>query len=166
MTATTATNTPTRDPFEPLLSPFLDGELEAEEELAVRAHLAGCGRCADRLDTLRALRSAVAATRPGPSDAGLDALRRRLHGLESPARPAARRAGLWAGLAAGLALLAAGSVWVTAPWRAPAPAADEAAAPMSAAPAPGASVADAGTPCARPEECGPGAREVWPALSI
>ena len=154
----------------PLLSPFLDGELDARGESAVRDHLARCDRCAGRLEALAAMRSAVRSTRPEPSDQGLEALRRRLlRDLGRAPEPVARRRGLWAGLAAGLALLAAGSVWLSVDRLGPEPTSRTAPAPLSLSPdaaMPEAFLADPTTPCGRPEECGQGAREIWPALPI
>ena len=116
----------------PLLSPFLDGELDARGESAVRDHLARCDRCSSRLEALAGMRSAVRSTRPEPSDQGLEALRRRLlRDLGRAPEPVARRRGLWAGLAAGLALLAAGSVWLSVDRLGPEPTSETAPAPMS-----------------------------------
>jgi len=158
------------DRVTPLLSPFLDGELDARDEAAVRNHLAGCDRCAGRLEALGAMRSAVRSTRPEPSERGLEALRRRLlRDLGGKPAPVAHRRGLWAGLAAGLALLAAGSVWLSLDRLGPEPTAATAPAPGSLSPdaqMPEAYLADPVTPCGRSEECGQGAREVWPALPI
>lgn len=145
------------DRIDPLLTPFVDGELGRHEGLAVRAHVATCAGCARRLETVRAVRSAVRAIRPERSDEGLEDLRRCLRGAR---RPAAARRRLWTGVAAGLALLVAGSVWVSRGGR-------EAVPTVTVpAPPPAASEADAASPCSRPAECGPDGREVWPALSI
>lgn len=151
----------------PLLSPFLDGELDPREEDSVRAHLAGCGRCAGRLESLRAVRSAVRATRPERSGDGLDSLRARLR--QAPPVPDRRSRGLWTGLAAGLALLAAGSIWVSRGWQRPDHGPSRETTPAPAAVAGSVrEIPDAGssTPCAEARECGEDAREIWPALDI
>ncbi len=46
---------------EELLPLYIDGELEAGEEAAVTAHLAGCIDCAQSLETYRALESSLSA---------------------------------------------------------------------------------------------------------
>lgn len=72
--------------IETALSALLDGELEAAEALAIRRHLDLCPRCARRLETLEAVRSAVAGLRPeegAPSVAdGWPALERRLRAVD------------------------------------------------------------------------------------
>lgn len=108
-----------------LLSPLVDGELEAANERAVRTHLAACPQCAARFETLQATRAAVADLRPAPSEEGWTALEWRLRSLREdgpdgagdvprdriPSRIQARRR--WA-LAA--AILLAVIVASAAPW--------------------------------------------------
>lgn len=60
MTAVTARPQPTAcDEVEPLLSPCVDGELLEDDRAAVRAHVAGCAPCRERLRALEALKGAV-----------------------------------------------------------------------------------------------------------
>ena len=68
----------TCDRIEHLLSAHLDGELGADDERAVRSHLAACPSCASRLETLRALRASFRDLMPEPSDDGLDAVLARI----------------------------------------------------------------------------------------
>jgi anti-sigma factor RsiW len=79
-----------------LLHAWLDGELDAANSLALENHLETCPGCADRLDTLRALRERLAD--PAFSPAAPAALRRRLEAaLDREARPARRwQAPAWA----------------------------------------------------------------------
>lgn len=141
-----------------LLSAFADGELAAADEHEVRAHVAACPRCAARLETVRALRAAVRSVRPERSDDGLAAFRRRLRSTPAPSR----RRSAWAGIAAGLALFAAGSVWVARqPFGNLSQPAPEALEPVAEA-----ALAASSSPCAQAVDCGEGAREVWPALDI
>ncbi|MGH7781224.1 MAG: anti-sigma factor family protein [Candidatus Binataceae bacterium] len=45
-----------------MLSAYVDGQLETNEELEVRRHLDGCAHCFDLLESLSALNEAVAST--------------------------------------------------------------------------------------------------------
>jgi len=208
--------------IEALLTPLLDGELDAAEALAVRSHLVQCPGCARRLETLQAIRAAVAGSRPGEQDEeasdGWPALARRLRTVDRQARqvagaePIARR-GRWtvregwkvaAALAA--AVLLATSLWVIERRGSSAPSEELAesrspgsaavapvpsGAPGAAAPSPTVSnqaetahSADttgraervagdpsslselAAEPCGSAEDCGSGARRLWPAFPL
>jgi anti-sigma factor RsiW len=64
---------------EPLLSAYLDGELDAERRRLVEAHLATCAICRETLDALRAGDDALAALVPTPAAPALGReFRRRL----------------------------------------------------------------------------------------
>jgi len=77
---------------EPLLSAYLDGELDAERRRLVEAHLATCAICRENLAALRAGDDALAALVPTPAVPALDReFRRRL-------RRQSARSGLTAGL--------------------------------------------------------------------
>src|SRR5206468_5990604 len=83
------------------LSAYVDGELEPAEELDLRRHLDTCGACARAVETLLALKEAVATSgevRPVPHT-----LRERLAVLAEP-RPRAWRTRL-VGAAALVAVL-------------------------------------------------------------
>lgn len=53
-------------PFDADLSALLDGELTPDREREVRAHVAECGRCAGRLDQLRAVDEVLGALAAAP----------------------------------------------------------------------------------------------------
>jgi anti-sigma factor RsiW len=64
---------------EPLLSAYLDGELDAARRRMVEAHLATCAICRETLDTLRRGDDALAVLAPTPAAPRLDhEFRRRL----------------------------------------------------------------------------------------
>jgi len=158
------------DDLNSLLGPFLDGELSTRDEAAVRAHVASCDRCAGRLEALRALQGAVRSTRPAPSDDGLESLRRRIvaEGPREP-RPIPGQLALWAGLAAAIVLVVALSIWLSGGWHHSDPRPPATVSAPSHFPGESMSEADLDdpdSPCERAEECGRGAREIWPALSI
>ena len=84
--------------FDAELSALIDGELGAESLARVEAHLAGCARCRERLDELRAVDLALAAlpARVASTDLAARLARRiavepREQGVVAP-RGAARRA--------------------------------------------------------------------------
>ena len=92
-----------------VLSAFVDGELAEAEELAVRRHLEGCGECAHRIAALDALKRAVARS------SELHPLPRTLK--ESLRVPPRRRhrwvVGVFATLAAAVALLIGAALWIS-----------------------------------------------------
>ena len=49
--------------FEPLLNPYLDGELPIPDVLATEAHLAGCLVCRKQYEGLEQLRAGIAAAK-------------------------------------------------------------------------------------------------------
>ena len=63
------------------LSAYFDGELEAEEEKALKAHLDACDKCRGDLDRMRRIRSAMSGlgrrSHHGP-DSVLESLRNKL----------------------------------------------------------------------------------------
>ena len=83
---------------EPLLSAYLDGELDAAHVLGIDAHARECPACAARLESGKQLSAAV---RAAPYYRAAPSLRAR---IESPAAPAWRRPAAWAALAATVAL--------------------------------------------------------------
>lgn len=90
---------------EPLLSAYLDGELDAERRGLVEAHLATCAICGESLAALRAGDDALAALAPTPAMPALGRdFRRRL-----------RRRSARSGLTAGLAMLFAIIAWSLGP---------------------------------------------------
>ena len=87
--------------LEPLLSAYLDGELDTERRRLVEAHLATCAICRESLAALRAGDDALAALAPTPAAPVLGReFRRRL-----------RRRSARSGLAAGLAVIFALTAW-------------------------------------------------------
>jgi anti-sigma factor RsiW len=85
---------------EPLLSAYLDGELDAEQRRLVEAHLATCAICGESLAALRAGDDALAVLAPTPAAPALGReFRRRL-------RRQSARSGITAGLAALFAITA------------------------------------------------------------
>jgi hypothetical protein len=117
---------------EPLLSPWLDGELDESRDRAVRAHLRSCPACAERAEELRQIQGAAAALAPHEPPADLWArVEARLAREEEPARPRwwwwlqAWRRPLLLG-SAGLAAVAA-AVILTVALRRPSPSAPQAA---------------------------------------
>ncbi len=93
-----------------LLSAYVDGELAPPEELELRRHLDVCETCQRQVETLLALKGAVAAsaeTRPVPHT-----LRERLATLAKPRTGRFRGRRPWlAGLAAGLVLAVGVTGW-------------------------------------------------------
>lgn len=51
--------------IDPLVTPFVDGELAVDERLAVEAHLRVCAPCHSRVEAERAVRALVVARKPG-----------------------------------------------------------------------------------------------------
>ncbi|HXT35196.1 MAG TPA: zf-HC2 domain-containing protein [Chloroflexota bacterium] len=86
---------------EPLLSAYLDGELDAERRRLVDTHLATCQICRETLAGLRVGDDALAALAPTPA---APALRREF-------RRRLRRQGARSGLTAGLAVIFALTAW-------------------------------------------------------
>ncbi len=71
--------------LEPLLSAYLDGELDASRRHLVAAHVATCAICAQELAQLRAGDEALASLQPTPAAPDLRAqLRRRLRRQGAP----------------------------------------------------------------------------------
>jgi anti-sigma factor RsiW len=102
------------EPHVELLSAYLDGVLPAEEREAVDAHLAVCDTCRRRLQTLRALRHAIA--RLPSRDEPPGAVRAHVDALRFTHRARWRRPVLWGSLVAAAALIAvATAVRVLAP---------------------------------------------------
>ena len=91
--------------LDPLVVPFVDGEVAAAEDADVRAHLAACPPCRARVEAERAAREAVCAGRERLRDGAPPVLRARCAGL-CRARHGSRR---WIPLtlAAAASLLAA-----------------------------------------------------------
>jgi len=92
------------DPHEtvqPLLSAYLDGELETERRRLVEAHLAACPVCQETLASLRAADDALATLAPTPAVPPMEhEFRRRL-----------RRRSARSGLAASLVAIFALTAW-------------------------------------------------------
>jgi anti-sigma factor RsiW len=91
------------------LSPYLDDALPTTERGAVAAHLATCGACRTRLETLRALKHSIARLPsreepPGAVRAHIDAMR---FSATVPRRP-------WSALALSAVAVAAAAVFVIA----------------------------------------------------
>ncbi|HEX6199975.1 MAG TPA: anti-sigma factor [Thermoanaerobaculia bacterium] len=157
------------DEMDPLLGPFLDGELAGDEAEAVRRHLATCPGCRDRLAGLAALETAVRGLRPERAPGGLDAVlaRARSAAPPPPGSPGGhtggrRRLRQYLAVAATLALLVAGGVWIAVD-RAPVATEPESSRPATGDPG----VMDPGSvECLRPEDCGPTARPLWPPVPI
>jgi anti-sigma factor RsiW len=92
------------------LDAYLDGELPATEERALRTHLQGCAGCAaeslERLQTKRAIQAAAQRFVPDP------AFRARMQARLSAAKPARRSYRWFAALGAVAALLIVGTVFI------------------------------------------------------
>lgn len=100
-------------PFE-MLSAYVDGQLQNDEELKVRRHLDGCARCGQMVGNLFEMNQAIAATsevRPVPH-----ALRQR---LQQVAASNAKRPKTWllAATAAIAVLLIAFGAWQSGFWQ-------------------------------------------------
>jgi anti-sigma factor RsiW len=157
------------DEMNPLLGSFLDGELGGHEAEAVRRHLATCPGCRDRLAGLAALETAVRGLRPERAPGEIDTVLGRARSTASP-RPASpggltgdrRRLRRYLAVAATLALLVAGGVWLAVD-RAPVPTEPESSRPATGA---AGAIESGSVECLRPEDCGPTARPLWPPVPI
>lgn len=126
---------------EALLSPYLDGELDADARRRVEAHVAGCDACRATLEEWRRADLALRSKRPVRSDVEWERLAQRVETAidveegkaradaaaavaatgaraAAPARGAARRWWLWSGSGA---LVAAALVALFWPWVVPRP---------------------------------------------
>jgi hypothetical protein len=80
---------------QPLLSPFLDGELDGADREAVSLHMDDCADCRQRLNDLRSLGEIWSSTEPPePSERDWQRIARTLNSIDAavPARPYRRRA--------------------------------------------------------------------------
>jgi hypothetical protein len=116
--------------LEPLLSPFLDGELGEADTRRVEEHLATCAACRALVDEWRAAESALARSGPVRSDVEWERLARRVDAAideaegaalgkvaatraASPAPSRANRSWMWGGSGA---LVAAALILLCWPW--------------------------------------------------
>lgn len=92
------------------LSDWLDGELELDQDAAIRAHLVACEACSATVDDLRTIRHAArtAEPPPAPRDAWPRIARAVAEGAPGPPEP--RRWPHWAAAAGAAALLGGGAV--------------------------------------------------------
>ena len=124
--------------IEPLLSPYLDGELDADTRRHVEAHLAACDACRATLEEWRRAEGVLRTVRPARSDVEWERLAQRVEAAidvedrKAPAaaaaamgsraattsRGAGRRWWLWGGSGA---LVAAALVALFWPWVVPRP---------------------------------------------
>jgi anti-sigma factor RsiW len=99
--------------FEPLLTPFVDGEAGAAERAAVDAHLRSCPHCRDLVASERAIRDAFASCRASFHAHASDGLRRRCEAARAassapPVDAIRRRSWVPLSMAATLVLAVAG----------------------------------------------------------
>ncbi len=95
---------------EPLISAYVDGELDLDRSIALEAHVAGCAACTQRIAGFRslsaALRTAPYFTAPMGLEASVRAVAERAGGRTLTDRRGVSR---WLAVAAGIGLLVAGA---------------------------------------------------------
>lgn len=102
--------------LEPLLSAFVDGELDAQASWQVKAHLAECEHCAAELETLRYLKWSLATIeRAEPDDLSFERVKSRVMAEVAPSGRRKEQWGIAGGVAAASVLAILLAVQVSAP---------------------------------------------------
>jgi anti-sigma factor RsiW len=102
--------------WEPLISAFVDGELDAEASWQLKAHVAECEHCAAELETLRRLKWSLAAIETvEPDDISFERVKSRVMAEVAPPIRRKEQWGIAGGVAAASVLAILLAVQVSAP---------------------------------------------------